>query len=232
MATDRRLAERDEQPRLDTLPRRQAATAATLLVAGILLASLTEAVAGTVLSLGRADIIGDTYATPDEFAWLDVGYTALKLIGFAGRAVAAEPHRPAQAHGRERCGWGACLWARGRDGAARPLVACAPLQGFSGGALLVSGQAMLFWRFSATRQPLLQALFAMGAVVAPATVAPALQGWLIDTHPGPGSSSASCRCRSPPPACCSLAHRRPPARRRAPFDWLGLALVGVGAVLR
>ena len=24
----------------------------------------------------------NTYATPDEFAWLDVGYTALKLIGF------------------------------------------------------------------------------------------------------------------------------------------------------
>ena len=54
----------------------------TLLVAGIVLATLTEAIASTVLSLGRADIIGDTYATPDEFAWLDVGYIALKLIGF------------------------------------------------------------------------------------------------------------------------------------------------------
>ena len=53
-----------------------------LLMAGILLAALTEALAGTVLSLGRSDIIGDTYATPDEFAWLDIGYTAFKLIGF------------------------------------------------------------------------------------------------------------------------------------------------------
>jgi DHA2 family multidrug resistance protein len=35
-----------------------------------MLASLTEAIAaGTLLSLGRGDIIGDTHATPDEFAW-------------------------------------------------------------------------------------------------------------------------------------------------------------------
>ena len=54
-----------------------------MLIGGIVLASLTEAIASTVLSLGRGDIIGDTYATPDEFAWLDVCYTALKLIGFA-----------------------------------------------------------------------------------------------------------------------------------------------------
>src|ERR1700740_2372570 len=53
-----------------------------LFVAGVVLAALTESIAGTVPSLGRSDIIGDTYATPDEFAWLDIGYTALKLIGF------------------------------------------------------------------------------------------------------------------------------------------------------
>src|SRR3546814_3902272 len=53
-----------------------------ILVAGIVLACLTDAIASTILALGRADIIGDTYATPDEFAWLDVGYTAFKLIGF------------------------------------------------------------------------------------------------------------------------------------------------------
>src|SRR3546814_6740831 len=56
------------------------------------------------------------------------------------------------------------------------------VQGLAGAILLVSGQALLFWSFSAARQPVMQALFAMGAVVAPATLAPVLQGWLIDTH--------------------------------------------------
>ena len=64
------------------VPGRSITAAGTLLLAGIVLAALTEAIAGTVLSLGRGDILGDTSATPDEFAWLDVGYTALKLIGF------------------------------------------------------------------------------------------------------------------------------------------------------
>ncbi len=50
---------------------------AALLLTGMLLAALTEAIASTVPSLGRGDIIGDTYATPDEFAWVDVGYTVL-----------------------------------------------------------------------------------------------------------------------------------------------------------
>ena len=48
------------------------------------------------------------------------------------------------------------------------LVALRTLQGFSGGVLLVAGQAAIFLAFPQRRQPLLQALFAMGAVVAPA----------------------------------------------------------------
>ncbi|MDW9986791.1 MFS transporter, partial [Sinorhizobium meliloti] len=47
-------------------PSRDISMAGGLLVAGIVLATLTEAIASTVLSLGRGDIIGDTYATPDE----------------------------------------------------------------------------------------------------------------------------------------------------------------------
>ena len=40
----------------------ECATTKYFLVAGIVLAVLTEAVAGTILSFGRADIIGDTHA--------------------------------------------------------------------------------------------------------------------------------------------------------------------------
>src|SRR3546814_5550228 len=53
-----------------------------ILVAGIVLACLPDAIASTTPALGRADIIRDTYTTPAEFAWLDVGYTAFKLTGF------------------------------------------------------------------------------------------------------------------------------------------------------
>jgi DHA2 family multidrug resistance protein len=62
------------------------------------------------------------------------------------------------------------------------LVALRIVQGFSGGALLVAGQAIIFLRFPRPHQPLLQALFAMGAVVAPGTFAQTLQGWLLDAQ--------------------------------------------------
>jgi hypothetical protein len=67
-------------------PSRATTSPGVLLMTGIVLAALTEAISSTVLSLGRADILGDTYATPDEFASLDVGYTAAKLMSFLAAA--------------------------------------------------------------------------------------------------------------------------------------------------
>ena len=153
-----------------------------LLLAAIILASLTEAIASTLLSLGRADIIGDIYATPDEFAWLDVGYTAFKLIGFAltpwllTRIEARRTLLSATLVMGVACALGAIVVRLDF------LIFLRLVQGLAGAILLVSGQALLFWSFSAGRQPVVQALFAMGAVVAPATLAPFLQGWLIDTQ--------------------------------------------------
>src|SRR3546814_8266717 len=49
------------------------------------------------------------------------------------------------------------------------LIVLRMVQGIAGATLLISGQAILFWNFPAARQPILQAMFAMGSVVAPAT---------------------------------------------------------------
>ncbi len=161
-------------------PERVAATPGPLLVVGVVMAVLTEAIAGTVLSLGRNDIIGDTHATPDEFAWLDVGYAAMKFVGFllAPWAIAHLRTRRVMIGATLAMGL-ACLIAA-VSVRLDLLIALRGLQGLSGGLLLVTGQTLLFLAFPSARQPLLQAVFAMGSVVAPATLAPALQGWLID----------------------------------------------------
>lgn len=163
-------------------PSTTSARTGVLLVAGILLATLTEALAGTALALGRGDIIGDTHATPDEFAWLDIGYTALKLIGFitAPWLMSRFPARAVIIGATLVMGLAcavAALTAR-----LDLLVALRMSQGFAGGTLLVSGQAIIFHTYPRDHQPVLQALFAMGSVVAPATLAPALQGWLVDSQ--------------------------------------------------
>lgn len=153
----------------------------TILLVGLTLTAGMEAITGTALSIGRIDMLGDTHATPDEFAWLDIAYLAAKLTAFALAA-----------------------WLAARFGAGRSLMAAAfllsaaslgsalttdigalavwrVLQGVAGGVLLAGGQTVLLQVFPRRQQPIVQAVFALGAVMAPATLTPALQGWLVDS---------------------------------------------------
>lgn len=153
----------------------------TALLIGLTLAAGMEAITSTALPIGRIDMLGDTHATPDEFAWLDIAYVAAKLTAFALAA-----------------------WLAARFGAGRSLIAAALLlttaslgsaltaglcalaawrvcQGIAGGVLLAGGQAALLQVYPRRRQPVVQAIFALGVVVAPTTLAPALQGWLVDS---------------------------------------------------
>lgn len=153
-----------------------------LLVGGIMLASLTEAIAGTVLSLGRGDIIGDTYTTPDEFAWLDIGYTAFKLIGFAFAPWLLARIQPRSAVLAATLAMGAACTLAAVTAQLELLVLLRAVQGLAGAILLVGGQVILFLAYPRSSQPLVQAIFAMGAVVAPATLAPMLHGWFLDNQ--------------------------------------------------
>src|SRR4051794_1450216 len=163
-------------------PSRDRPATGAFLVAGIVLATLTEAIASTILSLGRSDIIGDTYATPDEFAWLDIGYTALKLIGFMVAPWLMTRVNPRRLTIGATLVMGTACAIAAITARLEILVALRIVQGFSGGTLLVAGQASIFLAYPRSHQPILQALFAMGSVVAPATIAPALQGWLVDSQ--------------------------------------------------
>ncbi|AHK47565.1 drug resistance transporter, EmrB/QacA family (plasmid) [Ensifer adhaerens OV14] len=210
------------------IPERERSATGALLVTGIVLAALTEAIASTVLSLGRGDIIGDTYATPDEFAWLDVGYTSFKLIGFMTAPWLLSRIHPLRLIIASTLAMGLACAIAAMATRLDLLVVLRVIQGFSGGTLLVGGQAIIFLAYPRTRQPILQALFAMGAVVAPATIAPALQGWLLDSQSWTwifysivpvalGAAGLLLIVDMPMPA--KAAHR--------PFDWIGFTLMSV-----
>jgi MFS transporter, DHA2 family, multidrug resistance protein len=152
-----------------------------MLIAGISIAALADAMAGTAVSTGRLDMIGDIHATPDELAWLDVGYTAAKFIAFAmapwliNRLSGTVAVRAATGILALGCGLAALTLDTNL------LTALRLLQGFAGGVLLVSGQTALFQMFHPRKQPLIQSLFAIGAVVAPAAFVPLMSGWIIDS---------------------------------------------------
>ena len=193
-----------------------------------MLATLTEAIAGTVLALGRGHIGGDAHASPDEAAWLDVGYTSLKLIGFMVAPWLMTRITP------RRLIIGATLVMGTACGIAAIttrldlLIALRVIQGFSGGALLIGGQAIIFLAYPLSRQPVLQALFAMGSVVAPATIAPALQGWLIDSQSWTWIFFSIVPIALAATGLLLIADGpRPATTARRPFDWIGFALISV-----
>jgi DHA2 family multidrug resistance protein len=209
-------------------PARAAGSAGRLLVVGVVLAALTEAIAGTALSLGRADIIGDIHATPDEFAWLDVGYTAMKFTGFMlgpwllGRGGARTTMLAATLI------IGAACAAAALTTSLDLLIALRSLQGLAGGLLLVAGQTILFQVYPRAQQPLIQAVFAMGAVVAPATLAPALQGWLVDSQSWAWIFLSVAPLSLAAAGLMLLARGTdPPVADRRPFDPAGLALISL-----
>ncbi|MBK3798214.1 MFS transporter [Azospirillum brasilense] len=209
-------------------PGRDGIAADILLVAGILLAALTEAVAGTILSLGRGGIMGDTHATPDEFAWLDIGYTTLKLLGFlaAPWLMSRLPPRGLVVGSTLAMGL-ACGIAAVTD-RLDLLVLLRTVQGFAGGTLLVGGQAMLFLAGPRSRQPALQALFAMGAVVAPATIAPAFQGALLDSQSWNWIFFSVAPLALAATGLLLIADGPMPAKAAScPFDGIGFALIAI-----
>ncbi|VVO28237.1 MFS transporter [Pseudomonas fluorescens] len=202
------------------------ATSGVLLIAGIVLAALTEAIASTVLSLGRGDIIGDTYATPDEFAWLDIGYTALKLIGFMTAPWLMKRFDPRHVIIGSTLVMGLACGIAAITARLDLLVALRIIQGFASGTLLVGGQVIIFRAWRRSHQPFLQALFAMGAVVAPATLAPALQGWLIDSQSWTWIFFSVVPLALAATGLLLIADGPMPAKvRHRPFDWIGFSLI-------
>ena len=202
-----------------------------LLVAGIVLATLTEAIASTVLSLGRGDIIGDTYATPDEFAWLDVGYTALKLIGFMAAPWLISRVNPRSLIIGATLVMGTACFISAVTARLDLLIALRIIQGLAGAALLVGGQAIIFLAYPRSHQPILQALFAMGSVVAPATIAPALQGWMIDAQSWTWIFFSVVPVALTAVGLMLIADGPAPAKTaHPPFDWIGFSLISVALV--
>lgn len=212
----------------DAGPGRLETMAAPLLVGGIVLASLTEAIASTVLSLGRNDMLGDLHATPDEFARLDVAYTASKLIALMVAPWLMSRIEPRVLMVGATLAMGAASSIAAATTHLTLLITIRTVQGLSGGLLLVVGQAVIFFAYSRAHQPILQALFAMGAVVAPATLAPAFQGWIIDSQSWTWIFLSVIPLALVASGLLMLANAPAlaPLERR-PFDWIGLGLISV-----
>jgi len=190
-----------------------------------------DAINSTALTVSRGDMMGGIRAVPDEMAWVSLAYLAAKLTSF-----------PLGAWLISRLGYGRCLVSavalllaasltNGLTTQFVPILFARAVQGAAGAALIVAGQSLLFEIFPRSKQGMVQAVFALGAVMAPNTFAPALQGWLTDTL-----SWSWIFLVNLPIGLLALAfiaagvHAEARAPAAKPLDAIGLALLAPGMV--
>ena len=210
-------------------PSAQRVSPGAVFAAALTLAAVSEAVASSLLSLGAADIMGDTHATPDESAWLNTGYTALKLIGFCIAPWLSARFNlnflvlVATLMMAVACG----LAAMTADTSA--LAALRMMQGFAGGVLVISGQTLFMLASPRKIWPLVLALFALGSVVTPAAIAPAIQGWLVDNRSWAWIFTGNALIAMVAAGLLLMSDGRPlPDLPRLRFDWAGFMTLSAG----
>lgn len=151
-----------------------------ILVAAAALAAGADGWVSAASPFARLGLMGDSAATADQFAWLDILYLAARLVAFvlAPSVIAAVGARRSAAAAALAL---AAACAAAAASASLPwLYGARLLQGAAGGLLLTAAQSLLFEAVSPRRQALAQAIFALGAVVVPTSVAPGLDGLLVD----------------------------------------------------
>lgn len=149
---------------------------ACALLAAVSFIVLADAINGALASVTESYLVGGLSASPDGVAQLAVAYFTCKLLGF----LFAD-------HVRNRSGDCAALFGSGAvltvGGITAGLLHSYPVflimqgvQGAAGGVAIAVGQGALLKSFARERQPLVQAAFALSAVVIPAMLVPAFLG--------------------------------------------------------
>lgn len=199
----------------------------TLVVTGIMLATLLQVLDATIVNVALPTIQGNLGATLAEGAWIITGYIIAAVI-----VIPLTPWLQMR-FGRKQyyataiigftltsalCGLSTTLWE---------LVLFRVLQGMCGGGLIATGQAILRDTFPPEQIGRSQALISIGAVVGP-SIGPTLGGILTDAYSWnwifyinivPGLLAA---------VLVLLYLRNPGPPRPAPVDGLGLALLAIG----
>lgn len=155
-----------------------------IILVGLISAVIMEALDTTIINVALPQMGGNLGATPNEIGWVSTGYILSVVIILPLTAWLAARF------GRKRYLVTSILvfiiasFFCGTSRSLGELIFWRVVQGIGGGALLSTAQATLLEIFPASQQGLVQSLFGLGVVVAPA-VAPMLGGWLTDNYSWP-----------------------------------------------
>jgi MFS transporter, DHA2 family, multidrug resistance protein len=198
-----------------------------LIVVGVMSATLLQVLDATIVNVALPTIQGNLGANFDDGAWIITGYIiaaviVIPLTPWLQMLLGRRNYYVAAIVGftitSALCGTATSLSA---------LIIYRVLQGFCGGGLIATGQAIMRDTFPARQLGLSQALTSIGAVVGP-SIGPTLGGvltdslswnWIFYVNIVPGIISA---------ILCAMLLRDPPPRKAQGFDGVGLALMATG----
>jgi DHA2 family multidrug resistance protein len=151
-----------------------------LIVTCVLLATLLQALDVTIINVALPAIQGNLGASLDEVTWVVTSYVIPAII-----IIPLTPWLQAR-FGRKRyflvciAGFTAASLLCGLSGSIAQLIGFRVVQGFFGGGLVSTSQAILRDTFPREKLSLSQAIFTIGGAAGP-SIGPFLGGWLTDT---------------------------------------------------
>ncbi|HEV8020865.1 MAG TPA: DHA2 family efflux MFS transporter permease subunit, partial [Candidatus Lustribacter sp.] len=199
----------------------------------VMLGMIMAIVDGTVVNVGLNTIAGTLGASLDDAAWVVTGYLLASVITMPLNGWLTAKF------GRKRfyagcvaiftiasllCGTATSVWQ---------LTFYRILQGFGGGALQPTAQAIIFETFPPGKRGMATAIFGLGAMVGPA-LGPLMGGYIIDNATWPLLFLVNIPIGIAA-FFMTIAFIPDPAyleKPRGGIDWLGLALLstGIGAI--
>jgi DHA2 family multidrug resistance protein len=153
--------------------------AAILVIATAVLASLLEIIDSSIVNVAIPSMMGNLGATLEDISWVVTGYIianaiVLPIAGWLGMQI-----------GRKKYYVGCILLftatsvACGLAPNLQILIIFRVLQGFAGGALLPTSQALIQEQFPREKAGMASAIYGMGVIIGP-TIGPTLGGYLTD----------------------------------------------------
>ncbi len=155
-----------------------------LITVTVMLGLIMAIIDATIVNVALNDIGGNLGASIDEVSWVATGYILASVIvmplngwltAYLGRKNFYAGCLAIFTIASFLCGTARSIWV---------LVFYRVLQGFGGGALQPTAQAILFETYPPAKRGAAMAIFGLGAMVGPA-VGPTLGGWIVDNFSWP-----------------------------------------------
>ncbi len=155
-----------------------------IILIGLISSVIMEALDSTIVNVALPQMGGNLDATPNEIGWVSTGYILSVVVVVPLTAWLAGRFGRRNYLVTSILLFTLASFCCGISHTLGQLVFWRVVQGIGGGALLSTAQATMLEIFPPNQQAMVQGIFGLGVVVAPA-VAPMLGGWLTDNYSWP-----------------------------------------------